>query len=323
MKVDIFLYDSAGDDEKISLENLDISTIKDKQLVWINVLQRDVDVLKKVIAALKLTNISTGMIIKDSTRPGINNFENLFHFSIDSVRTEKGKPFEKVRIDFLVGRNFVVTVHEGDIDYFVKFRKREKGETQFGKLNAESFVATLLDLHIISYFSALEEIDRRVDDLDHRVLQKEIETDEFLDVMVHLRRDVSILRRWLVPHREVIYALSRADFQQIAASDSNGQYKMLNQHFESAVDAVENSREAVLSIFGLYATRSAQETNKLIRKLTFFTLIVGSLGVVAGIFGMNYQLTYFNTEQGFWLTVGAMTVIAATWTAVAKFNRWI
>src|SRR3546814_11899651 len=69
-----------------------------------------------------------------------------------------------------------------------------------------------------------------------------IETDAFLNEMVRLRGDVSKLRRWLLPHRDVLYALSRDDFQQIAESDSRDQYRHLNGHFDNAVDARSEER---------------------------------------------------------------------------------
>jgi len=132
----------------------------------------------------------------------------------------KKMPPEKIPIDFIVSKNFIITVHEGEIAYFAKFRNREKGETQLGELDAESFLATLLDLHIVSYFQAMEEIERRVDEFDEKVLKTDMETEAFLTKMVGLKGDVSKLRRWLMPHREVFYTLSRADFRQIAESDS-------------------------------------------------------------------------------------------------------
>jgi len=45
--------------------------------------------------------------------------------------------------------------------------------------------------------------------------------------------------------------------------------------------------------------------------------------VIAGIFGMNYQLSYFEAENGFWFTVGAMAVIALSWGTIAKVKGWL
>ena len=126
-----------------------------------------------------------------------------------------------------------------------------------------------------------------------------------------------------MPHRDIFYSLSRVDFHQIAESDSVDQYKMLNQHFESAIDAVENSRETVLSVFELYATKSSQMTNTFVQRLTFLTLLTGSLAVIAGILGMNFKADVFEAENGFWVTVAGLVVVAVGITGFARFKRWI
>ena len=301
--VKVYLYDSRGRDEEISPDDIDIERLKDNHLLWVNVLKRDEELLKRITAVLKVENVPCRTVISDTGRPDIARFETFFRFCVHSVVTKENSSPERLMVDYIVGKNFVITVHNGEVDYFDKFRKREKGETRFGELDAESFVATLLDLNIVSYFHALDELERRIDETDERSLKKEIDTEDFLKEMVRLRRDVSKLRRWLMPHREVFYSLSRADFQQIAESNSAEQYKILSQHFENAVTAVENSRATVLGVFDLYATKSSQLMNIFVQRLTFITLITGTIAVIAGVLGMNFKSAIFDAENGFWATV--------------------
>jgi Mg2+ and Co2+ transporter CorA len=321
--VKAYLYDAKGHDEEVSLDEVDAEELKENQLLWVNVYRRDEALLNSVAEALNVKNVPCKKVIKDSGPLDIDRFETFFRFCVDSVVTQKDSSPERLMVDYIVGKNFVVTIHEGELEYFEEFRKREKGETPMGELDAESFLATLLDLNIVSYFRAVDEIERRVDRSDELILKRDLETDQFLKDMVGLRRDVSRLRRWLVPHREIFYALSRADFHQIAESESAEQYKMLNQHFESAVDAVENSRDTVLSVFELYATKSAQMTNTFVQRLTFLTLLTGSLAVIAGILGMNFKADIFDMENGFWFTVAGLVIVAIGLTAYARFKRWI
>jgi magnesium transporter len=318
-----YLYDASGKDEEVQPEDVDIRKLKEKQLLWLNVKTRDEATLRRLADAVELQNIPIEAVMRTDQRPRIENYNHFFRFSISSVSMEKGKGPESVTIDFIVGRNFVVTVHEGTIDYFEEFRRREKGETRIGELDAESFLATLLDLHIVSYFQAMEEVERRVDEFDENVLKKEMDTERFLADMVKLRRNVSDLRRWLLPHRDVFYSLTRADFRQIAESDSAEEFKRLNNHFENAVDAVEKARETVLGVFDLYATKTSHRTNVFVQRLTFLTLITGSIAVIAGILGMNFKAEIFEHENGFWLTVAGLVLIAAGITAFARFRNWI
>jgi magnesium transporter len=321
--VKAYLYDAAGHDEETGIDEIDIEQLDEHQLLWVNVLKRDEKLLEQVAKKLKVANVPCRAVVDDSGRPDIDRFETFFRFCVDSIVTHRDKPPERLMVDYIVGKNFIVTIHEGDVEYFNEYREREKGETPLGELDAESFLATLLDLNIVSYFRAIEELERRVDEMDERILRKELETEQFIKEMVGMRREVSRLRRWLLPHRDVFYALSRADFHQIAESDSVEQYKLLNQHFDSAVDAVENSRETVLSVFELYATKSAQMTNLFVQRLTFLTLLTGSLAVIAGILGMNFKADVFEAENGFWVTVAGLLVVAVAITAFARFRRWI
>ena len=321
--VKAYLYDAKGHDEEVGLDEIEVESLKENQLLWVNVHKRDEDLLNKVTVALGVDNVPCKKVVKDSGPLDIDRFETFFRFCVDSVVIEKGASPQRLMIDYIVGKNFIVTIHDGEVEYFTEFRKREKGETPLGELDAESFLATLLDLNIVSYFHAVDEIERRVDQADELVLKRDLETDRFLKDMVGLRRDVSRLRRWLVPHREIFYSLSRADFHQIAESGSEEQYRMLNQHFESAVDAVENSRDTVLSVFELYATKSAQMTNIFVQRLTFLTLLTGSLAVIAGILGMNFKADIFDLQNGFWFTVIGLVAVAIGLTMFARYKRWI
>jgi magnesium transporter len=152
-----------------------------------------------------LENVPVKTILSVSERPKLDKFDDFYRFFIASVKRDENDFLHSVPIDFLVGENFVVSISNGEVDYFEEFREREKGETSLGKLDAESFTASLLDLHIVSYFRALEDVERRVDRMDDRILKRDLEDEEFLQEMVKLRRDVSKLRRWFLPHRDVFY----------------------------------------------------------------------------------------------------------------------
>jgi magnesium/cobalt transport protein CorA len=320
LKSAVYFYDAKGNDEKIELENVNLETINDKQLVWINILHRDRKTIEKVVSDLGLKDVPVKTILDVAERPTIDVFESFYRFFIVSV--EDG--FDaKMPIDFIVGRNFVITIHDGEVSYFEEFREHKKGETQIGELDAENFIAALLDLHIVSYFRALEDIERKVDRLDELILRTNLEDRHFLSQIVQLRKRVSKLRRLFLPHRDVFYALSRADFRRIAESDSAEQFRMLDQHFENAVDAIESSRDTVLSLFDLFTTKATQSLNHTMRRLTFVTLIVGALGAVAGIWGMNFEVGYFKSaEFGFWATMTGMGFYVLGAILLGKFLRW-
>lgn len=323
MEIEAYLYDADGSDQGIELNENILEKLNDKQLLWINVLDRSEKLLRHVASVLNLENIPTKSILNISERPKLDKFEHFYRFFIISVEFDEEENLSLIPIDFVVGKNFVITIHKGAVKYYREFIEGEKGETHIGELDAESFIASLLDLHIVSYFRALEKIERRIDKLDEDILKKDLETESFLTDIVALRSDVSRLRRWLLPHRDVFYALSRPDFKCVAESDSFESFQMLNEHFETCVNAVESSRDAVLSLFDLYATKNAHNMNNLMKRLTFITLIVGGLAAISGIWGMNFEVGYFKyAETGFWVTILGMGVFVLVSIILGKFLRW-
>ena len=318
-----YLYDASGSDEAIELTEFDVATLDESKLLWVTVLKRDAELIKRAAVQLGIEHPPLKLIIEGSSHPTLVRFDQFFHFSVNSVMLHSDESPLKFPIDFLVGRNYIVTIHDDEVDYFADFRRRERGESIFGRLSSESFVATLLDLHLVSYFHGVDAIERRVDKLSGKTLKKDVDADEFIAQMIELRRDVSKLRRWLIPQRELIYSFVRPDFQQITEEDTRELYKTVESHFENAVDAIDGSREAVLGAFDLYATKSSQLTNVFIQRLTFLTLVMGTLGVVAGILGMNFKNAFYDNAYGFWISLGAMIVFTLAATVYARRRRWI
>ena len=323
MSIKVYLYDADGLDEEVEFDESVCKKIGEKQLVWINILERDEKLLRKVASALELKDLPVKTVLYDNERPKVEKFEDFYRIFAASVIAHKKKRIKRHSIDFIVGKNFVVTVHDGEVDYFKEYRDREKGETSIGELDAESFMASLLDLHISTYFRALEKIEAQIDDLDKTILKKDLKDDELLSEMLNLRNDVSRLRRWLAPHRDVFHHLARSDFRQIAESDSAEFYKFLIEHLENSIGNIESSRDTVLSLFDLYATRSAQKMNRNMQRLTFITLIFGAMAVIVGAFGMNFEVGFFQFGEYFWWAILGMVIISVALTFFAKSRDWI
>lgn len=322
MKILAYLYDSEGHGKKVDLNEIVIEKINDKQLLWVNVLEREQHAVEQVIEDLQLTDVPVKGILRTAERPKIYKLPDFYHFYIVSVESDETGRIYPIPIDFLCGENFVITVHDGDVKYLQEFGKREKDQTHIGELDTESFAATMLDLHITSYFRVLEKIEREVDKMDEKILSEDLNDEEFLERMVALRKEVSKLRRWFLPHRDVFYSLSRPDFKRIAESDSFESFQMLNQHFESAVDSIESSRETVLSLFDLYTTKTSHRMNNLMKRLTFITLIVGVMAVITGVFGMNFEEPFFKISSTFWFVLIGMILLGVGISLFAWKKRW-
>ncbi len=324
MAMQAFLYSAEAPDRTLGLAEIRVDTLAASQLLWIDLEAPSEQESREVAAAIgmdpKLLCIEQG----DSIRPSLSNFGDRFRVTATSVVFDRSQgTLARNKLTLVAGSNLLVSVHASKIEFFEALRSREQGESAIGALSAESFTASLLDWLLGSYFHAVEILVEEVDRVEVAILGKQRPT-QYLEALVQARKRVADLRQLLKSHRDVFYGLDRPDFMATERPEAKPHFEALNRRYDRAVDELESARNLVVGSFELLSTRAAQATNETMRKLTFVTVLMGVLALVAGVMGMNFHPGFFDSGlTGFMLVIGSMLVIAmsAVWIAVRR--SWI
>jgi len=334
MTTKAYLYDAEGRDREIGLQDVSVDALSSDKLLWIDIDEPDAGELERLGQRLNLRR--GAWTAQDAGRPMLENYGEYFRFSVSTAPApnhgtddhipnsaeERAVP-GSIRVDFTVSERWLVTVHAGSVPCLDRFREQDKAETLIGLLTGQALAASLLDRHLGEYFQEVSRIEEAADKLDERVL-RESASGILLGRMVALRRRVSRLRSLLVAQREVFYGLSRPDFALVTDSGAAPFYEGLVTRFERAVDEVERTRDVVVGSFELFTSRTGQQTNDLVKVLTFLTAIVGFCAAIAGLMGMNFKLPFFETgTTGFSIVTGGLVFIALISVAYARHRDWI
>jgi Mg2+ and Co2+ transporter CorA len=238
-----------------------------------------------------------------------------------------GAEFEPMALHCLVGTNWIVTLHQGELDLVDEFNKPFHGETLLGELDGPAFLSMVLDWQLGGYFSVIEALQTDIDHLDEELLQHSPKqgTDEvtLLQRLQGLRQRVRKLRQTLSPHREVFGLLSHPESDAVVGSDAASDYERLAERLQLALDAVDTTREMIVGSFDIFMTRTAQATNDIMKRLTIVSVLLLPAGVIAGIMGMNFKVGIFEQPWMFWVTLGVMATLATITLVVAKRQKWI
>jgi len=320
------LFDADGDDRALAGDALTRVALSDRQLLWIDLEEDDIGgadaCLSSLAGTLGLGAGAMEILRERGDTVRLQNVGDWFLAQVVAVEHEGQLRFGGRGFAILCGPRFVVSLHRGPLELVEQLRARERADTRIGTLSAESFTASLLDWVVESYLHAVSDFEAAVDRLEVTLLASRVPR-ECLSELSQLRRGASRLRRMLSPHRLVFGALARPDFRPSEDGVADRHFLALEQRFERAMDAVENTRELVVGSFELFTTRSAERTNDTIRVLTFVTVLLGSLAVVAGALGMNFRTPFFDTgARGFWIAIGGMAGIAVVAISVARWRRW-
>ena len=317
-----YLYDAAGKDREVTLETTLVASLTDEQLLWVDFNSAEELELRALAGHFNLKRESVYNLLHPDRRPRLDNYGDYLQFNIDAIEEEDGK-YRVVELTFIVGPNFVITVHATPVAFLNNFEQRVKGDTQIGQLDASAFLAALLDWHITSYFRIVEQLESRVDRLDTLALRSRHRRDVLAE-LAKLRQRVAFIRRTLTPHREVYAALSRPDFQVISNSDSAAHYELLNDRLQRAIEAVENARELLVGSFDMFTTQTALRTNEAMKTLTLASFIWFPASVIVAIATMLLR-TPVNPvgTPGFWLMIVSIVLIGVGTVAVARWRKWV
>lgn len=302
-----FLYDADGDDRDVDLQDTDLEALEDSDLLWIDVDASGDRALERVAAALPL-NIEALRSLPQE--PFVRDLGDAFVLGVRPLASDQGEASGSALLLCVVGRNWFVSLHEGDVGSVKAFADHLRGDSALGKLDAPSFLAQVLEWMMNAYFQRLDELQQTVDDLEVRIL-RERPQGRIVEQLVELRREIGRLRRRLSPHRRVFIALAHPSFDVISASSAAAEFSVLMDRLETALQAIDTTREMVVGSFDVFMTRTAQRTNDIMRVLTMVSVVLLPATVIAGVFGMNMLPDYFLDSWVFWAVLGLMVLVAS------------
>lgn len=318
----VILYDADGADRDVGLEQIDVGRLQDQQLLWIDVECNDADLLDDIGRRLRLPAGAIAALQRMDSTPALENYGECFHLQVVAVEHEGALKFNGTVLGIVAGANYVLSVHHRPVAFIAELRERERGESELGALSAESFTASLLDWQLSTYFAAVSDFEAAVERLEVEILAEK--NGHCLEELRNLRRGASRLRRMLAPHRAVFAGLARPDFRPRQTGETNAHFLNLDTRYERAMDVVQNTRDLVIGTFELFSSQTALRTNETMRALTFYTVLIGTMAVVAGLLGMNFDAPFFDTgAEGFWWALAGMGAIVVIALVLGRRRRWL
>ena len=308
------------DPQQVDVWSIDVDALADTQLLWIEL--QDADALDVIDERLGIpAEVMTALRAPDAS-PGLLDAGDYFWLRACSIRCrDDDGNFDVQAIDLVAGRNFVVSFRNGTRQEPDALLDRTSLRRDLGRLSAASFVAARLHALLSTYFEAVSRIEIRIERIDQAILDPG--RTHCMDELRSLLRSTSRLRRALAGHRELFTGLARPDFRPADGEEPRRHFAALDEKYERAMDVVENSRDLVIGSFELFSSRTALSTNETMRRLTFLTVLIGTLAVAAGILGMNFDAAFFESEAGFWIALGGMALAGALAMVLARRHRWM
>lgn len=234
-------------------------------------------------------------------------------------------------ISFFIGDRFLVTVHEAPINYLAEGLERWGHNRRAIAEGIGVLLYSLLDRIVDGYFPILDEILERAEDEQEKVFVG-VDQGETYDMrgLFTIKRDIFALRRVLTPERDMFLVLARGELPLFDPSvnryfqDVYDHLVRITETMDVYQDLVTNALEAYLSLISNRLTVQSNQLNQVMKTLTALTVMLMAPALVAGVYGMNFQLMpELGWRYGYAWAVGLMALIVGGIFLYFKRRGWL
>jgi magnesium transporter len=220
-------------------------------------------------------------------------------------------------ISVFVGKNYLVTVHEGNEPTITNAQRRlDPGRVAF-ELSSTYLLYVLMDTVVDEYMPVLEQMENELDLLETRALRQP--GNKALNDIFRMKRMLNQIWWVVFPQHDVISVLANHDM--LFANDRSHYYlRDISDHLQRITNTLQSQRDSITGLVNLYASSVSNQLNIAVNRLTRLTIGIGIVTVYAGFYGMNFLQTWppFEAEWGVPMVIALMlvtTVIAVYWMA--------
>jgi magnesium transporter len=234
--------------------------------------------------------------------------------------SRKDGKFATNELNFFLGKNFVVTYHEGANRSVALTEERAvNGNTHIGRA-PDRVAYNLLDSVVDSYKPALDELSLEIAELEQLALQNP--SKETLNKILQIKKEVLHLRQIIGPQSEVLARFARGEFKLIRAH-MVPYYRDVYDALFRITELAQTYMDALTGTLQVYLNMSSNQTGEVVKLLTLITVITTPLMMVGTWYGMNFQHMPELSWQHGYMVAGSLTVLstAATYCYFKK-KKW-
>ena len=273
--------------------------------LWVDLEGEAPESLEALGRQFSLHPLTVEDLVHKNQRPKLEEFEDYIFVVVHGLRPREGEEVPADEVDIVLGKNWIVSVHDGPIDAIKRAYDQVVTKPKTLEGSASFILHRISDLLVDSYFPALDALEEEIDDLEDDVVQRP--TQERLHQIFVLKRALVHLRKLVSPQREVYNALSRRDYPYIDPK-SAAYFRDLHDHLIRANEIVESYRDLVSNMLDAYLATISNRLNDVMKRLTLIATIFMPITFITGFFGMNFATMPYSWGWLFWATVVAMAI---------------
>jgi magnesium transporter len=315
-------------DGRLEREGFPVADISDYLVdeavtIWLDLRDPDRDDLDVLSEEFGLHPLAVEDAVYEHERPKLDRYGSHLFLTAYGARLDmaSGK-LATSELSAFVTRQALITVRKDDGLDIGAVVERWDASPDLARFGVGFLLYGLLDYIVDGHFETVQSMDEAVEGLEDQLFAA---TPQSLDVQrrsFELRKSLVLLRRIVLPMREIVNTLLRPDLK-VVADDLMPYYHDLYDHVLRATEWTESLRDLVTSILETNLTIQGNRLNIITKKVTGWAAIIAVPTAITGYFGMNVPYPGFGKMAGFVLSVAFIIVAGLVLYLIFKRKDWL
>ena len=315
-------------DGRLELEGFPVADISDYLVdeavtIWLDLRDPDRDDLDVLSEEFGLHPLAVEDAVYEHERPKLDRYGSHLFLTAYAARLDmaSGKLVTS-ELSAFVTKQALITVRKDDGLDIGAVVERWDASPDLAKFGVGFLLYGLLDYIVDGHFETVQSMDEAVEGLEDQLFAT---IPQGLDVQrrsFELRKSLVLLRRIVLPMREIVNTLLRPDLK-VVADDLMPYYHDLYDHVLRATEWTESLRDLVTSILETNVTIQGNRLNIITKKVTGWAAIIAVPTAITGYFGMNVPYPGFGKPAGFALSIATIVGAGLVLYFVFKRKDWL
>lgn len=303
-----------------------LTRYRHKDVTWIDLESPTKEEIHKVMDEFSVHPTVAEELLMPTVKPKVDLYENFIYLILHFPafrHTHKNQ--QNQEIDFIVGKDFIITTRYDTIDPLHKFSKVFETDSILDKSDIGTHAGFVFFFMIKKLYKSLEhELEYINDALE--TIEEDIFEGYEKEMVVSISivgRDLLNFKQAMVMHKDVLESFDDVgvrffgkDFSHHAKSIV-GEYYRINSIINTHNDSLKELRQTNDSLL-------TTKQNEVMKTLTIMALVTFPLSLIASIFGMNTKiLPIVGYPNDFWIVMGIMITLTFIMFVFFKSRRML
>jgi magnesium transporter len=291
--------------------------------VWFDLCQPTEEDLASISEELGLHPLAVEDAVHEHQRPKLDRYDSHLFVTAYVVRLDSATgELATSEVAAFVTHNALVTVRKDEGFDINQVLARWDSSPDLAKFGAGYLLHGLLDCIVDSHFEAVQTLDEQIESLEDQLFGPVVKDQDMERRTFELRKSLVLLRRTVLPMREVVNSLLRRDLHVIE-DPILPYFQDVYDHVLRATEWTESLRDLVSTIRETHLTMQGNRLNVIMKQVTSWAAIIAVPTAVTGFYGQNVPYPGFGKVHGFWESTVLMIVLSAGLFAWFRKKDWI